>query len=435
MRGMQVRRLAVVFAAALVLLGFGLFSEAPPQLAASDMGDISAGGMHTCVLTPSGGVQCWGRNHFGQLGDGTRDDSSIPVDVVGLESGVIAVAAGDLHTCALTAAGSVQCWGSQYVREEGHGATRAIITTPVTVEGLGGAVQEISAGLDTSCAVTAEGAAMCWGLNNYGQLGVPVSDECACSETPVTVTGLDTGVAAVSAGVFHTCALTTSGGVKCWGLGDSGQAEPAQVEGLESGVMAVSAGDGHNCVLTTEGGVKCWGLNLYGKLGDGTIDYSAVPVDVVGLGTGVLTVSAAAGHTCALVADGSARCWGNNFFGQLGDGNSGPGSNQTTPVDIIHVENDVAAISAGGLHTCALTTAGAVVCWGMNTYGQLGLGDVNGDSFVNSIDATLVLQFDAGILESLEHPELADVNADSSVNSLDAQLVLQYDAGLVQNLN
>ncbi len=434
MRGMQVRRLAVVFAAALVLLGFGLFSEAPPQLAASDMGDISAGGMHTCVLTPSGGVQCWGRNHFGQLGDGTRDDSSIPVDVVGLESGVIAVAAGDLHTCALTAAGSVQCWGDNRYGQLGDGTT-VNSSIPLDVVGLMSGVIAVAAGGLHSCAVTAEGAAMCWGLNNYGQLGVPVSDECACSETPVTVTGLDTGVAAVSAGVFHTCALTTSGGVKCWGLGDSGQAEPAQVEGLESGVMAVSAGDGHNCVLTTEGGVKCWGLNLYGKLGDGTIDYSAVPVDVVGLGTGVLTVSAAAGHTCALVADGSARCWGNNFFGQLGDGNSGPGSNQTTPVDIIHVENDVAAISAGGLHTCALTTAGAVVCWGMNTYGQLGLGDVNGDSFVNSIDATLVLQFDAGILESLEHPELADVNADSSVNSLDAQLVLQYDAGLVQNLN
>ena len=217
MRGMQVRRLAVVFAAALVLLGFGLFSEAPPQLAASDMGDLAAGGMHTCVLTPSGGVQCWGRNHFGQLGDGTRDDSSIPVDVVGLESGVIAVAAGDLHTCALTAAGSVQCWGSQYVREEGHGATRAIITTPVTVEGLDGPVQGISAGWESSCAVTVSGAAMCWGLNINGQLGAPGSDECgyACSTMPVTVTGLGTGVAAVSVGTTRTCALTTAGGVKC----------------------------------------------------------------------------------------------------------------------------------------------------------------------------------------------------------------------------
>ena len=151
--------------------------------------------------------------------------------------------------------------------------------------------------------------------------------------------------------------------------------------------------------------------------------------------TGVSQVSAGVFHSCAVTATGNAKCWGNNFFGQLGDGGSGPGSSRTTPVDVIYVGNNVAAISLGGLHTCALTTAGAVVCWGNDWYRQLGLGDVNGDSFVNSIDATLVLQFDAGILESLEHPELADVNADSSVNSLDAQLVLQYDAGLVQNLN
>ena len=185
----------------------------------------------------------------------------------------------------------------------------------------------------------------------------------------------------ISAGGFHTCALTSAGGAKCWGwnifgqLGDGTNIDrnrPVHVSGLSTGVVEVSAGDLHTCALTTVGGVKCWGQNHVGEVGDGTNFNRNAPVDVSGLTSGVATVSAGNAYTCALSTAGGVTCWGDNFFGQLGDGTN---NNRNVPVDVTGLTSGVAAISAGNQHTCALTTAGGVKCWGQNLDGQFGRWD------------------------------------------------------------
>jgi len=335
---------------------------------------ISAGGFHTCALTTAGAVKCWGRNSKGQLGDNSTTQALTPVDVASLGSGVAAISPGYEHTCALTTAGAVQCWGDNSGGQLGDNSTTQR-SMPVNVVSLGSGVAAISAGGFHTCALTAAGAVKCWGNNAYGQLG---DGSMTDRLTPVAVINLGSGVAAISAGQSHACALTTNGAVKCWGYNFAGQLgdnsttnrlTPVDVSGLGSGVAAVGGGTFHTCALTTTGAVKCWGVNINGQLGDNSITQRSMPVDVVSLGSGVTAISAGSDHTCALNTGGTVKCWGDNSRGQLGDNS---GSNRSTPVNVVGLGSGVAAISAGSLHTCALTTAGAVKCWGNNPYGQLG---------------------------------------------------------------
>ena len=337
---------------------------------------VSAGGVHTCALTTVGGLKCWGRNFRGHLGDGTTTDRTTPVDVVGLTSGVTAVSLGDRHACALTAAGGLKCWGRRF---EGQlGSLSLNRTTPVDVSGLASGVAAVSAGGFHTCALTTAGGLKCWGSNSAGGAGT-----IARLSRPVDVVGLTSGVVAVSAGGFHTCALTTAGGVKCWGSNSAGQlgdgtttdrSAPVDVVGLTSGVAAISAGSRHTCALTTAGGLKCWGSNSRGQLGDGTTTDRSAPVDVVGLTSGVAVVSGGNSHTCAVTTAGGLKCWGFNSAGQLGDETN---TNRTTAVDVVGLASGVAAVSVGSVHTCALTTAGRLRCWGWNGDGQLGDGTSN----------------------------------------------------------
>jgi alpha-tubulin suppressor-like RCC1 family protein len=237
-------------------------------------------------------VKCWGTNTEGEVGDGGVCGTlcDLPEDVIGLGTGVRAISAWGTHTCALTGLGSVKCWGSNYYGQLGDGTTK-IRSAPVDVYGLTD-ITMIAAGMSHTCAVTSAGAVKCWGGNLSGQLGNGNQGDYASNPTPVQVAGLETGVAAIAAGLGHTCALTDHGAVKCWGwnrygqLGNGAFTEayvgvpvPVDVQGLGGEVAALTAGGLHTCALMTDGNVKCWGMG--GTLGDGTMADSPIPVTVL----------------------------------------------------------------------------------------------------------------------------------------------------------
>jgi alpha-tubulin suppressor-like RCC1 family protein len=374
---------AVAFLAASALLvtaGAG----AAPSVTRTSYVQVSAGNHHTCAVTVGRGVKCWGINTTGQsgTGDNNRVGYLTPVDVAGLARGVRAIDAGSQHTCALTTAGAVTCWGLDHDGRLGfmHRAGRLL---PRRAAGLARGVAAISAGDNHTCALTTAGGVRCWGAGSDGQLG---NGQRTRTMTPVGVVGLDRGVRAVSAGggssLGFTCAVTDAGGAKCWGAGYGGQLGngaltrfqpvPVDVVGLTSGVRAVSTGIQHACALTTAGGVKCWGSNTQGQLGNGARPgTSTTPVDVAGLASGVSALVTGGGHSCALVAGGAVKCWGINNDGQLGNGTT---TSSNTPVDVVGLGGPVKGLSAGLIHVCALMSAGSIKCWGSNSIGQLGDG-------------------------------------------------------------
>ncbi len=355
-------------------LFFFLPSAAHAQTQAYGVQQVSAGSAHTCAVTEQGGVKCWGSNGAGQLGDGSTTDRSTQVDAAGLGVGVSAVANGGAHTCAITSAGGVKCWGSNASGQLGDGSNSQQ-NTPVNVNGLASGVVALAAGASFTCALTSAGGVKCWGLNSSGQLG---DNSLFNRATPVDVSGLTANVAVITAGSNHTCALLKSGGMKCWGSNANGQlgdnstiqrSTAVDVTGLANGVAAIAAGGSHTCASTASGGAKCWGDNASGDLGDNTATQRTTPVDVVGLTSGVSAVTVGAFHSCALMASGAAKCWGANTSGQLGDTTT---SQRNTATNVPGFNLKVAAITAGNNHTCAVTTGGSLKCWGNNTSGQLG---------------------------------------------------------------
>ncbi len=355
-----------------------------------DVQQVAAGGAHTCALTLSGGVKCWGDNGGGQLGDGTTTTRHTPVDVTGLTSGVQAISAGSWHTCALTSGGGVKCWGFNPDGRigNGQGAFGLKQPTPANVVGLGSGVVAISAGVTHTCALTTGGGVKCWGRNSSGQLGDGSTTQ---RLAPVNVSGLAGGVTAISAGGGeargHTCARTATGEARCWGYNQEGQLgdgtlvnrlTPVAVAGLGGSIAAIGVGDYHTCALTAGGGVKCWGNNAWFALGnpDFSADHSIAPINVANLGSGMAAISASSdyGHACALTQalGGRLMCWGELYF-QVG----GVWPTFTWgPVD--QGFSDLAQISAGGSmlssHVCAVTAEGGVKCRGGNDSGQLGNG-------------------------------------------------------------
>jgi len=341
---------------------------------ASGISAVSVGPSHSCALTTAGGVRCWGANANGQLGDNSTVDHLIPTNVSGLTSGVIAIAAAEGRTCALTTGGGVKCWGTNFLGQLGDGTTINRLK-PVDVSGLTSGVAAIATGGLDTCALMNSGGVKCWGANFSGQLG---NNSTVDSPVPVDVSGLSTGVTAIAAGDHFNCALTMNGGIKCWGmgvaLGDNSYTDrltPVDVSGLTSGVSRIAAGGAHTCAVLIGGAVKCWGDNYSGQLGDRTNTGRPVPGDVPDLMSGVVAIAAggAGSHTCALVTGGGLKCWGANTFGQLGDNYK---TEQLVPTNVSGLTTGVAAISAGADHNCAVTTGGGTKCWGANYDGQLG---------------------------------------------------------------
>jgi alpha-tubulin suppressor-like RCC1 family protein len=345
----------------------------PPPL--TGVRSLASGTDHTCALIDDGTVKCWGANSRGQLGDGTTTKRTRPTAVAGL-TGAVAIDAGTFHTCAVLTNGTTRCWGENASGQVGDGTTTAR-TSPVTVTGITGAV-EIAAGGHHTCALLANGTTRCWGLNTSGQVGDGTTQSRA---TPTTVAGL-TDVIAIDAGMTHTCSLLANGTARCWGLNTSGQlgdgttatrTTPVTAAGITN-ASEIATGGAHTCVLLANGTSRCWGSNASGQLGDGTRTDRTTP----GAGSssgGIAAVSTGSQHTCNLLLDGTARCSGSNEWSQLGVPNGGAG---TTPLELVPVQvTDLeggSAISAGGGHSCAVITNGTASCWGSNENGALGDG-------------------------------------------------------------
>ena len=330
----------------------------------------------------AGSALAWGDNHSGQLGDGTIIDRHRPVGVQ-LPAGttVTALATGGKHSLALTSAGTVLAWGSNHFGQLGDGKT-VDSHTPVQVSMPNGTVvTAIAAGGSHSLAVTAAGTVFSWGENQYGQLGDGTT---VASDVPVRVR-LPRGakVVAVRASYNYSVALTAAGHVLTWGYNGSGQLGngfhtaseiPTRVR-VPKGttVLAIASGGFDGLALTKSGTVLAWGDNRYGQLGNGTRRSSNVPVRVrLPAGTKVVALGGGSQHSLALTSAGKLLAWGWNRFGQLGTGTS-RGSDLPVPVRLPSGVS-VTAVSAGGGFSIALTSTGRLLTWGHNEFGQLGDG-------------------------------------------------------------
>ncbi|NMO18212.1 chromosome condensation regulator RCC1 [Pyxidicoccus fallax] len=337
---------------------------------------VTVGTRHACALLETGGVRCWG--DAGLVGDGTRAPRPTAVDVRGLGSGVLSVSAGGQHTCAVLEGGTVRCWGDNSRGQLGTGDTQASLE-PVEVPGLGANVTSVTAGQSHSCALHAGGQVTCWGANDRLQLG---GGTLTHSTRAVLVEGLPANLTALTAGATHTCASTAAGEAWCWGSNTSGElgdgqsgvdrsSGPVRVDGLPGPSRALATGGGHTCARVGDGEVACWGSNATGALGDDTALDSVSPVRPVGLASGVRQVRAGWAFTCAVVADGDVRCWGQNQSGQLGDGTR---LHRAAPVRVAGLPEEAEDVAAGMTSACAVLRDGRVWCWGGNAQGQLGDG-------------------------------------------------------------
>jgi alpha-tubulin suppressor-like RCC1 family protein len=299
----------------------------------------------------------------------------------------VEVAAGCGHTCATKQDGTVWCWGVNQFGQLGIGTTETH-ASPVQVTGLGMPAVDITAGCGHTCARTVDGMVWCWGDNRSGQLGGGSVNPQAPS--PARVKTLEGGVAMVKAGSDHTCALKQDGTVWCWGrdVGDgatSGEGciegacdtTPAEITSLGTTVAEVSSGSYHTCARKQDGTLWCWGDNGCWQLGQGaTVQLNIpVPAQVSALGATVAQVGAGRGHTCARKQDGTLWCWGNDEDGQLGNGET-PWEWVPAPTQVEALGATVIDISIGLDHSCARIEDGTLWCWGNNWYGQIGTGSM-----------------------------------------------------------
>ena len=384
------------------------FSNRPSPPPLTDVVQISAGSNHTCAVLTNGEARCWGSNDSGKLGDGTTQYASRPMVVLdptgtGPLTGVVQIAAGGGHTCALLTNGQVRCWGNNYYGELGNGGfSPGVSALPVVVTNAQATgplvdVVQVTAGNDHVCARLANGEARCWGSNSSGQQG-DGSGTGNRWPRPVVVSnptgsGPLTDIVQIASGSHHTCARLTDGQSFCWGANWAGQLGDGASQDLQSrpvavsnptgtgpltGVVQIAAGGSHTCARVGRQ-ARCWGNQF---VGDGTIEGRTRPVVVLdpsgeGPLTNVAEVTAGSTNSCARLLSSEVRCWGY----QVGDGTA---NERVLPVTVSNPDGtgpltDLAQISSGGSYTCARLTNGEARCWGTNDSGQLGTGIYGSD--------------------------------------------------------
>ncbi len=410
--------------------------EMGDSLPAVDLGtgrtasSISAGSTHTCALLDNASVKCWGANGNGRLGLGdtsTRGDAagemgdSLPAVSLGTGRTATAIAAAGSHTCALLDNAQIKCWGNNASGQLGLGDSNARgdaggemgNNLPAVDLGAGHTATAVTVGNGFSCALLANGKVKCWGNAASGQLGYGNTTQRGdgAGEMGNALPGVELGVGrtvvALSSGDAHTCALLDDRTLKCWGSGNSGRLGLGDTASRGDGAgemgdtlaavnlgagrsaTAVSAGEAHTCAVLDNGAVKCWGNNASGQLGQGNTTTrgddagemgDALATTSVGTGRTVLALNAGGQSTCVRLDNARTKCWGENSSGQAGLGNvadRGDGAGEmgdNLPAVELGARRQVLALGAGA-STCALFVGGFVKCWGSNGFGQLGLGD------------------------------------------------------------
>ncbi len=299
-----------------------------------DVSSISAGGYHTCGILSSGSAYCWGRGRYGRLGDGNIGIHSEgnPVAVTMIPNNFTAITGGEYHTCGILSNGSAYCWGRGESGQLGDG--------------------------------------------NYHHEGNPV----AVNITPNNFTP-------ITGGKYHTCGILSNGSAYCWGYGGHGQlgdgntsahdeGNPVPVNITLNNFTSISAGYYHTCGILSNGSAYCWGYGGFGQLGDGDFDSEGNPVPVNMTPNNFTAITGGKYYTCGILSNGSAYCWGQGDFGQLGDGNTSA-HNEGNPVPVNMTPNNFTAITAGYYHTCGILSNGSAYCWGQGEYGQLGDGNTS----------------------------------------------------------
>ena len=383
---------------------------------------------HACVVISSGRVKCLGKNSDGQLGRGNTTDFGLGSTEIGVnlttidfgaEDHAVDVAVAERYSCALLINGEIKCWGKNDIGQLGNGSTTTVgdgpnemgssltaVPIPNQIE-----VASIMPGGVSTCATLTNGAIKCWGYNNFGQLGQGSTTSIGGTASEFAALNQirldDDRARIVYAGFSHSCAITIARDVQCWGGNSSGQlglgdttnrgdgpgemgSALATVDlGTNSYVVQLALGNSHTCALLDNGNVKCWGDNSQGALGrdnmanigDGASEMGYT-LPVINLGTGRRAIQIGAGDrfTCALLDNGAVKCWGYNYYGQLGQGargNLGDDPGEMAGLAEISLGGIAVAIAVGSSHACAILESGSLKCWGRNSDGQLGVGNAS----------------------------------------------------------
>jgi alpha-tubulin suppressor-like RCC1 family protein len=385
--------------------------------------NIRAGETHTCALLSTGDMRCWGNSTFGQLGYGNNQSVGASTAAgtlypypysagdVPLMGKATKIAVGQNHTCALLDSGFVRCWGKNEFGQLGLNSKQNVgdadKITNFGYVNLGGIATAITAGYNHTCALLETGNVRCWGHNASGQLGYSHTQNVGDDEPVYKFGDVEVGatVKDIVAGGNHTCAITTTNKVRCWGYNGHGQLglgtttnvgdtqKPSAVADVNLGggvPLQISLGGNHTCALLDNGFLRCWGYNGSGQLGYGNYTTRTTPGNDLAPGSKVLQVTTGSDHTCALLNTGTVKCWGYNGYAQLGYGNTIT-LNAPAPTEVELSGATAYRVSAGIHHTCALLSTGAARCWGRNQGGQLGYGSTNTYLTAPTVDGIKVL--------------------------------------------
>jgi len=353
------------------------YNSAQPIDPTASFSSVSTGVNHSCAITTNGVLKCWGNNTYGALGDGTLIHKASPTIILS-GTNFVEVAVGENHSCAITSAGQLRCWGQNSYGQVGHSSSStANVLTPTIVDS-SSTYTRIKTRANHTCGITSSGVLKCWGYNFFSQIG----NNSTTNQMLPLVVDSGTSYSSIAVGEQHTCGVTSAGSLKCFGQNTNGQ--------IGNNTTSTSVGSptiidqdvvysaqnnyqlgAHTCLLLNNSQLKCWGNNGQGQLGISNIGQTYVPQLSLAT-TNFKYVSAANNSTCAIATDGSPYCMGENSFGQLGLGStSNPVTTPAQPLSLSNIE----VISLSARHGCAIDSNNKLFCWGKNEIGRIGNGE------------------------------------------------------------